>query len=226
MKRNILITVLWFLASWGLYAESYTVSPGTTDCVNRVAYSVGGTDYYRGFSKLSATVSGSTATFTVSICDGTFPANTALYLKQSASNNLSTVLQSSTVKTASTGARASSYSFTHPLPFTSGSRHYSVVAVISGIETCTEVLTISAEDTSVPPVYSLSDATNITTTSATLNGTINPNGNNVGYLFEYGISPSNLNNITDASTVSGDGNISVSKDISAHAQKSVDEPAP
>lgn len=62
---------------------------------------------------------------------------------------------------------------------------------------------------------STTSATNITSTSATLNGTVNPNGENVAYIFSYykkGTSETSWKN-TSWKSVSGSGEVSASADI-------------
>jgi len=64
------------------------------------------------------------------------------------------------------------------------------------------------------PLVSTSAATNVTTSSATLNGTVNPNGLTTNYYFQWGTSISYGNVTPTLSAGSGSTNISVSATIS------------
>jgi hypothetical protein len=59
--------------------------------------------------------------------------------------------------------------------------------MMAGLETVTEVITISAQESSTgnTPTYRLTNVTDITAHSATLNGQVNPNGLKTSYLFQY-----------------------------------------
>ena len=220
MKKLKLILILCatyacFSTGWG---QTYSASPTTTSCYTPLGttISAGGT-YYRGYTKVSATFSGSTATFTLSMCTGTLPASTSIKLRESTSSSLASVLQGSTVKTVTSGSAGSSYSFTYSLPFTSGTRYYSVVATVAGLETCTEVIGITATTSGSAPTCSVTGATNITVNSATLNGKVNPNGSNTSYLFQYSTNvgfPQSQTVSTDAIVIgSGTSNVTVSAPI-------------
>jgi hypothetical protein len=80
------------------------------------------------------------------------------------------------------------------------------------------VLTASLLGTSLalaatPPAAATSPATNITSTSATLNGTVTPNKTTTTYHFEYGRSTS-LGSQTPTATVNGNATKSVGTDVS------------
>ena len=64
------------------------------------------------------------------------------------------------------------------------------------------------------PTVITQDATAVTSTSATLNGTVNPNGFSTTYHFEWGTTTSYGNNTTSASAGSGTGDVPVSANIS------------
>jgi hypothetical protein len=68
----------------------------------------------------------------------------------------------------------------------------------------------AAVSSGAAPVVTTKAATNLTTTSARLNGTVNPNGLTTTYYFEYGTSPSYGSKTAVASAGSGKSAISVS----------------
>ncbi len=63
----------------------------------------------------------------------------------------------------------------------------------------------------VPPTVNTGSATSVTSSSATLNGTVNPNGASTTYYFEYGTSYGSTTTETDAG--SGTEEVSVSADL-------------
>ena len=63
------------------------------------------------------------------------------------------------------------------------------------------------------PSATTNGATGVTTTTATLNGTINPNGLNTTYYFEYGTSTSYGNTKSGTSGYTGSANVNVSENI-------------
>ncbi len=75
--------------------------------------------------------------------------------------------------------------------------------------------TIAATFTSISgsPIVSTGSATSVTRSSATLNGTINPNGLSTTYVFQWGRTASYGNNTTVKSAGSGTSNVSASASI-------------
>jgi hypothetical protein len=65
-----------------------------------------------------------------------------------------------------------------------------------------------------PPVAVTDPATNIGATSATLNGTVNPNGSATTYLFEYGTTTAYGNVLSNSDELSGSSDLNVSADLS------------
>ncbi|MCR4284195.1 MAG: DUF11 domain-containing protein [Parcubacteria group bacterium] len=53
------------------------------------------------------------------------------------------------------------------------------------------------------PIVNTTTATNISTSSATLNATVNPNGSNTNVWFEYGASPGSLSNMSSSQSIGG-----------------------
>jgi YVTN family beta-propeller protein len=66
----------------------------------------------------------------------------------------------------------------------------------------------------VPPTATTGSATSMTSSSATLNGTVNPNGASTNYYFEYGLTTSYGSNTTSTSVGSGTTAVPVSDGIS------------
>jgi RHS repeat-associated protein len=174
----LLILVLAFRQSaWGQTTYSVT---GSGQCASASTITAGGTTFYRGAIKLSATVSGNTATFTVGACIGSLTSGVTYHLKESTSSSITTVVgQSSDAKTST------SSSFTYNLPFTTGSRYYAIVYTNGSMFGCTEIVTIIAGTAATPPSATTGSAV-AGTTSATLMGTINPNGTGTVSWFEWG----------------------------------------
>ncbi len=65
----------------------------------------------------------------------------------------------------------------------------------------------------VPPTVSTGSASSVTSSSATLNGTVNPQGQSTEYYFEYGTSVSYGSKTPGKSAGSGTGDVSVSAEI-------------
>jgi len=63
------------------------------------------------------------------------------------------------------------------------------------------------------PEATTGSATAVTATSATLNGTVNPNGSNTTTYFQYGPTPSYGSTTTNTSAGSGTGDVSVNADL-------------
>ena len=72
--------------------------------------------------------------------------------------------------------------------------------------------------TSAAPVAVTGSATSVTVTSATLNGTVDPNGRATTWYFEYGTSTSYGSRTADRSAGSGTSNTSVSAPVSSLAR--------
>jgi streptogramin lyase len=66
---------------------------------------------------------------------------------------------------------------------------------------------------SIPPVVTTGSATGVTETEATLNGTVNPEGSETKYAFEYGTTKSYGTKTAEASAGSGTTNVEVSKAV-------------
>lgn len=85
-----------------------------------------------------------------------------------------------------------------------------VSAVVSVL--AASLLCASLALAATPPTAATSPATNVTTSSATLNGAVTPNKTTTSYHFEYGQSTS-LGSTTAPGTVSGNASKSVSTDV-------------
>ena len=226
LLRLTMVLLAISVCTWKGWGQTYSASPATTSCVSQGSLQAGSTTYALGYTKMAASFSGNTVTITLSHCgDGrTFPAGTSIQLRESTSNSLSSVLQGSTVKTVTISSISSSFSFTYTLPFSSGTRYYSVVSPAGNTELCTEVMGITASSGPVgnPPTCSVTGVTNITAHSATLSGQVNPNGTNTSYLFQYATNSSFPTNSTGNSSAtvagSGNGNVTVSAQVSNLAE--------
>ena len=76
-----------------------------------------------------------------------------------------------------------------------------------------DVTFTTASEGNMPPLANTSAATNVGTTTATLNGIINPNGSTTTYIFEYGASTGYGNSIAGTSSLTGSVNVNVNEDI-------------
>jgi len=65
-----------------------------------------------------------------------------------------------------------------------------------------------------PPTVTTKDATNVTTSSATLNGTVNANGLSTYASFKYGKTSGSFDSLTTVQSVSGSSDTAVSSSIS------------
>jgi hypothetical protein len=65
----------------------------------------------------------------------------------------------------------------------------------------------------VPPTVTTGSVTSVTSSSATLNGTVNPNGLSTTYYFNYGTTTSYGSTTASANAGSGTSNVSVSADV-------------
>jgi len=75
-------------------------------------------------------------------------------------------------------------------------------------------LVIETESVQLPPKVSTGSATSVTSTSATLNGTVNPNGASTTYYFQYGTTTSYGSNTSSTSAGSGSSGVSASASVS------------
>ena len=92
--------------------------------------------------------------------------------------------------------------------------HFQLTAENSaGITDGGDVTFITNSEGNLPPTAVTNGATNISTTTATLNGTINPNGLNTNYYFEYGTSTSYGSTKAGTTGFSGSTNVNVSGSI-------------
>ena len=74
--------------------------------------------------------------------------------------------------------------------------------------------TFSESDSTFAPTVTTGSATSVSSDSATLNGTVNPNGQTTTYCFEYGVDTSYGSTTSSASAGSGNSAISVNAAIS------------
>ena len=189
-----IVMTLFSLTIWG--QTSFTSNPSTSNWTGcSPSGSIPGDGcaftYYGGFLDLRVSaISGNQITFQVKPCSGTF--NSAVfYLKESTSSSINTILcgtsYPSSGVTIPNGSTTYSYNFTPN--FTSGTRYYSVVVIFNGTSRAyTNKISVTATATVTPPTASTNNATFITSNSARLNGSVNPNGTLTGYIFEYGTS--------------------------------------
>ena len=103
----------------------------------------------------------------------------------------------SALKTGSANSGDSEVSVTITPDFSSGSHKYTIV-LVSSIMFYTYPITITAEEEQpAAPNVTTWDASNITTTSAKLRGSVTPNGASTSYRFWWGTSSSSMTNYTD-----------------------------
>ena len=131
------------------------------------------------------------------------------------------------------GTTSGSYTNTTSTQSISGSSNTSISANISGLSSGTQYyyrvvaqssggtsygsedsFTTSSSTTTTPPTVTTGSATNVTTSAATLNGTVNANGVSTTAWFELGISSGTYGGKTSTQGVSGTGNTTVSMSIS------------
>ena len=74
-------------------------------------------------------------------------------------------------------------------------------------------IVIGTESSQLPPTVSTGSAISVTATSATLNGTVNPNGSSTTYYFQYGTTTSYGSTTTNTGASSGASDVSVSAPI-------------
>ena len=86
------------------------------------------------------------------------------------------------------------------------------VTVLSATATGFQV-SISLNAASASPTVTTGKATNVAMGSATLNGTVNPNGASTTYYFEWGLTSSYGNTTSAQSAGSGTSNVAVSADL-------------
>jgi hypothetical protein len=91
---------------------------------------------------------------------------------------------------------------------------YRLVALnLGGTEYGSEQSFTTLEEPATPPSATTGPATSVTTTSATLSGTVNPNGKSTTYYFEYGDS-TDYGSVTESTSAgSGTGDVSVGVDL-------------
>jgi subtilisin family serine protease len=75
-------------------------------------------------------------------------------------------------------------------------------------------LVLETGSAEMPPTVTTGSATSVSSTSATLNGTVNPNGASTTYYFQYGTSTSYRSSTTSTSAESGTSDVSVDASIS------------
>ncbi len=92
--------------------------------------------------------------------------------------------------------------------------HFRAVAYNSGGTNYGGDLTFTTLSPQQPPTVTTGTASPVSTTSATLNGTVNPNGNNIGVYFDWGTNTNNYNNITSGYGESGSSSIPIAIPIS------------
>ena len=225
MKYKLLFLLIFLSFSFksiiGQTNYSSNPSAGTwTDCSPSGPISGSGCSFtfYGGYFKFrvsSINISSGTITFEVAPCAGTMN-NCTFYLKESTSSSINSIVCGTAYP--SSGATvpngSASYTYTFSPGFTSGTRYYSAVVIISGVRAYTNKITITASAASYPPIVSTNNATNISTNSATLNGSVNPNGSSTAYAFEYGTTTSYGSNTTITNIGSGTYTQNVSANIS------------
>ncbi|MCP4110235.1 MAG: hypothetical protein GY749_32725 [Desulfobacteraceae bacterium] len=97
---------------------------------------------------------------------------------------------------------------------TSTTYHYRIVATNDGGTSYGIDMTFTTEGTTVSkPTVATGSASSVTSGSATLSGTVNPNGDSTTYHFEYGHSTSYGHSTTSTSAGSGTGSVSKSASI-------------
>lgn len=103
----------------------------------------------------------------------------------------------SALKTGSANSGESEVSVTITPDFSSGSHKYTIV-LVSSMMFYTYPITITAEEEQpAAPYVTTWAASDITTTSATLRGSVTPNGASTSYRFHWGTSSSSMTNFTD-----------------------------
>ena len=78
-------------------------------------------------------------------------------------------------------------------------------------------LVLETASAQMPPTVTTGSATSVTSSSATLNGTVNPNGSSTTYYFQYGTSTSYGSSTTSTSAGSGTSDVSVDASISGRS---------
>ena len=135
-----------------------------------------------------------------------------------------TATYGSSTQSASAGSGTSAVSVSAALSgLTTGSvYHYRLVAASSGGTTIGSDQTLTTGTTvTTTPTVSTGAATNITTTGAEINGSVNPNGFSTTYHFEYGLTSTYGSSTQSASAGSGTSAVSVNATLSGLTPGSV-----
>lgn len=209
-----------------LNGQTYTANPSTgtwVGCSPSGSISGNGCNYtyYGGYLDLRVTyISGNEIVFQVKPCSGTFN-NAVFYLKESTSSSINSIVcgtnYPSSGSSISNGSTSYYYSFTPN--HSSGTRYYCVVVVFSGsVRAYSSKIAITASQATQPPTVNTRNATSVTTNSAKLNGTVNPNGSNTAYTFQYGTTTSYGSSTTVTNIGSGTSTLSQSANISSLSQ--------
>lgn len=100
-----------------------------------------------------------------------------------------------------------------------------ISSVTNGTESGTQQVTATITDddvpTSVRPTCSTVSATSVGPNTATLNGTVNPNGSSTAYYFKYGLTTGYGSTTAFAYAGTGTGNVAVNKSISGLAPNTI-----
>jgi len=208
------------------------LSSGTNYYYRIAAQNSAGTSYGSEASFTTSSAATPTPTPTPSTSDTTAPTVTitsptsgstytttssAITLSGTASDNsgsISSVKWSNSKGGSGTASGTTSWTISG-ISLSSGENVITVTATDGSGNSGTDTITVTYNATNTqPPTVTTGSATNITSSSATLNGTVNPNGLSTTAWFEYGTVTGTYGNKSSTQSVSGSSTTSVSANIS------------
>ena len=200
--KFIFLCLLFILSESVIAQVNYTVSPNGWVPAPTTHVTVGSRTYHGGLIEMYATVSGSTATFILRKNDSSkFMYPGQLVVRYDSCTG--------TVVKSNYSYEGGTYnpSIDVDLDFTSGSKTFVIILLSRGTENIyyyTGPITITAKEGVLLPNVTAWEASDITTNSAFLRGSVNPNGAETLYTFYWGTSQSeveNKTNMTDPETL-------------------------
>jgi len=212
VKTAILIAFMGLLSFCVQGQTTYTPSPTSYPSSACSSGNFIGTSCSFTFTGSLLELQGTTDTqlnLTMAKCGGgSFSSTSSYYIKWANTNDSVAIACSSNI--TQIYPSGTSYTFTDANPgFTSGTRYYMLTVTNGASHWYSNVVTVIANSINQAPTDTTTAATNITTNSATLNGSVNPNGYNTSYLFEYGLTTSYGSNTS--ATVIGSGTTTLSE---------------
>ena len=225
-KLSFLLCAMSVFSIAGLAQTNYSGSPTTfsSSPSGNVTGSPCGLAFSPGLQFRLSSTSGSNLYFEAKLTTGAaIPTSVEFYIKESTSNNISTLLCANAIHSSSWSSGTTTGSKVVAASYTSGTRYYvaqiNLTAGGTTVRYYSNIVTVTAAAApKTPPRVSSISHSDVTTTSAKLNASINPNGTATSYQFQYadnsGFSNSTTVPSASGSVGSGTGNVAVSQQIS------------